>query len=183
METRKILLAIVIGLLGADLIYMLGAPAEQGRPKPPPTPTYKIGQELETDITLVSTDARALACASDEEIDGRHCEFESSAPPKRWGKPLSKELPPNQAVLAPYKTTDEVMFLVPGLFSEPALVERLKVDPPSFGQEHIRFTAHCKMKIVGKMAKFDTRWQPNGQWYPASNVYVGTVSGCSVIVQ
>ena len=52
-----------------------------------------------------------------------------------------------QAVVAPYKTTDDVMFLVPGLFSDPALQKRLEIDPPKFELEHMRFVAHCKMRL------------------------------------
>lgn len=178
-EKHKILLAIVLGLLGANLIVLLSpsSPAAKKKPRPP---SYSIGQEIDAAITLVSTDSKALACASTEEIDGRHCELEAPNPAKPWDKPLAKELPPRERVLAPYKTTSDVMFLIPGLFSQPALVERLEIDPPVFGIEHTRFNAHCKLRIVGKMSKLDVRWAPNGPWYPATNVFVATASGCTL---
>lgn len=178
-EKHHVLLAIVLGLLGANLVIAFGPSASKPK-KRAATPSYSVGQSIDVAITLVSTDSKALACASSEEIDGRHCELESSSPVKAWSKSLSKELPPEERVLAPYKTTDDVMFLIPGLFSEPALVERLKVDPPVFGIEHARFTANCKMRIVGKMSALTVRWAPTGPYYPASNVFVGTVSGCTI---
>lgn len=179
-EKHNILLAIVLGLLGANLIVLAQPSASPARKKPP-APTYSIGQEIDAAITLVSTDAKALACASSEEIAGRHCEFEPSRPPKPWSKALSTELPEEpRRVLAPYKTTEDAMFLIPGLFSEPALVERLRIDPPVFGVEHSRFSAHCKLRIVGKMSKLDVRWAPSGPWYPATNVFIATASGCTL---
>jgi len=152
-----------------------------GSPPPrrkPPVRNYSIGQELDVAITLVSTDVVAISCASQEEVDGRHCAFESSKPETKWSKAVSVERSPKDEILVPYKTTDDVMFLIPGLFEQPALVERLKVDPPIFGIEHVRFNAHCKMKLVGKVGSLEVRWAPNGRWHPATNVFVGTVSDC-----
>lgn len=179
MEKHQVLLAIVLGLLGANLVIAFGSFGEKPK-KRAAAPSYSIGQNIDVSLTLVSTDAKALACASADEIDGRHCELESSSPVKAWSKPLSKELPIEARVLAPYKTTEDVMFLIPGLFHEPALIERLKIDPPVFGVEHARFTANCKMRIVGKMPKVTVRWAPSGPYYPASQVFVGTVSGCTI---
>ena len=30
------------------------------------------------------------------------------------------------------------------------------------------------------MAKFDVRWQPQGPWYPSTDVWTATVSGCTI---
>jgi len=176
-DRHSLWFALVLGLLGANILVLV-RPGSPPKRKTPPRPSYSIGQELQVAITLVTPDAVGISCASQEEVDGRHCAFESRE--AKWSKPLSKELPPNERILVPYKTTDDVMFLVPGLFEQPALVERLKVDPPVLGIEHERFNAHCKMKIVGKMGKLDVRWSPNGKWWPATNVFVGTVSDCTL---
>jgi hypothetical protein len=134
------------------------------------------GQDLDVAITLVSTDAKALACASTDEIKGRHCEFASRS--DRWTKPSTTGRAPAADTLAPYKTTDDILLLVPALFSEPALVERLAINPPTFGQEHIRFVANCKMHVESKMKEVDVRWATQGQWYPQRDVPIGVVSGC-----
>jgi hypothetical protein len=134
------------------------------------------GQDVDVAITLVSTDAKALACASSEEIKGRHCEYGSRS--ERWNKPSTTGRAPAADTLAPYKTTDDILLLIPALFSEPALVERLAIDPPTFGTEHIRFVANCKMRVDAKMKEVDVRWATQGQWYPNRDVPVGIVSGC-----
>lgn len=180
MEKHNILLAIVLGLLGANL-YISLSPGRPAR-KAPPKPSYSVGQEIDVAITLVSTDKLALACASEEEVAGRHCEFEASRPPKRFSRELTSQLPDEERILAPYKTTGDVMFLIPGLFSQPALIERLEVDPPVFGVDRVRFNAHCKLKILGKVSKVEARWSPKGQFGSFSDVHVGTVSGCTVSI-
>jgi len=134
------------------------------------------GQDVDVAITLVSTDAKALACSSSEEIKGRHCEYQSRT--ERWNKPSSTGKPATADTLAPYKTTDDILLLVPGLFSEPALVERLAIDPPTFGQEHIRFVANCKLHVESKVKEVDVRWATQGQWYPQRDVPIGAVTGC-----
>ncbi len=134
------------------------------------------GQDADVAITLVSTDAKALACASAEDVKGRHCEYASRT--ERWTKPTTTGRPAAADVLAPYKTTDDVLLLVPALFSEPALVERLAIDPPTFSQEHIRFVANCKLHVEAKMKEVDVRWATQGQWYTERDVPIGTVSGC-----
>jgi len=139
------------------------------------------GQDVDVAITLISTDAKALACASNEEIKGRHCEWTGkteAGKTERWSKPSSTGRPPASDTLAPYKTTDDILLLVPALFAEQALVDRLAIDPPTFGQEHIRFVANCKLHVESKMKELDVRWAPQGQWYPQRDVPIGAVSGC-----
>jgi hypothetical protein len=140
--------------------------------------TFHTGQDIDVSITLVSTDAKALACWSAQEPGGRHCEFES--PSKPWSKPLAPGKPPTQDLLAPYKTTDDILFLIPGLWLDPALAKRLTIDPPDFSREHIRFVANCKMHLEGEMENFGVRWAQQGQWQPQTKAFVGTVSACTL---
>jgi hypothetical protein len=170
-EIRNYVTWIVGGLfvwaLWSELFYQRAAPPQRGLAE---------GQEVDVSITLVSTDAKALACASSEEIQGRHCEYSSRS--DRWTKPSSTGRSAAADTLAPYKTTDDILLLVPGLFTESALQQRLAIDPPTFGQEHIRFVANCKMHVESKMKDVDVRWAPQGQWFPNHDVPIGTVSGC-----
>ena len=135
--------------------------------------SFATGQDVDVAITLVTSDARSLACSRGEEINGRHCEFASHT--ERWAKPSAKNEPKD--VLAPYKTTDDILLLIPGLFSEQALRERLAIDPPN-ASEHIRFVANCKLHVEGKLDEIDVRWATNGQWQTQKDAYYGPVTGC-----
>jgi hypothetical protein len=177
-ETRKILLAVVLGLILFDLYYLVrDEPAPAAKPS---HPTFAVGKVTDVSITLVSTDAKALACAGSGTIAGRHCEFDAKK--ERFSQPIEAGVEGPMGILAPYKTVDDVLLLVPALFDDPKLKERLSVDPPDFGREHSRFVAHCKFHPEGRMKKFDVRWAPNGQWYPPGEdqTWVGTVSGCEI---
>jgi hypothetical protein len=173
-ETREIrnYVGWVVGVL---FLWALYSEFSYSRHEAPQQKVLTEGQDLDVAITLVSTDAKALACASSEEVKGRHCEYTSRS--DKWAKP-STDRPAAADTLAPYKTTDDILLLVPGLFSQQALVERLAIDPPTFGQEHIRFVANCKMHVESKMKEVDVRWATQGQWYAQRDVPIGTVTGC-----
>jgi hypothetical protein len=170
-EIRKYVTWGVVGLFAFALYSEL-----YFRKKATPPRTFTDGQDTDVAITLVSTDAKALSCASAEELNGKHCEYSSKT--ERWNKPAPTDRPPMADTLAPYKTTDDALLLVPGLFTDQALRQRLAIDPPVFGQEHIRFVANCKLHIDGKLKEVDVRWANTGQWQPNKDVWVGIVSNC-----
>jgi hypothetical protein len=170
----------VIGGVVALLLFALYANWDyaNGPKRATPQRDLKVGQDIDVSITLVSTDAKALSCWSAAEMNGRHCEYES--PTQRWSKASSSGRPPGQDILAPYKTTDDLLLLVPGLFLEPALAKRLTIDPPDFGREHIRFVANCKMHLEGEMENFGVRWAQQGQFQQQQKAFFGPVSGCTL---
>lgn len=166
------------GLLVLGWVVFTAWGPQQRPPKRASTPKLEPGMTIDVAITLVATDAKALACASTEVVAGRHCAFEAKGTP--WSR--AEDRPDAEAVLAPYKTTDDQLLLIPGLFAQPALQERLRYDPPVVGMEHLRFVAHCKLAVEGKMSKLEARWAmpPKGEWFPLTNAWTGTVSDCKV---
>src|SRR5437868_10141507 len=112
METREIrnyvgivIAALFVWALYSEFYYRREAPQQRALAE---------GQDVDVAITLVSTDAKALACASAEEVKGRHCEYQSRS--ERWSKPSTTGRSPTADTLAPYKTTDDILLLVPALF-------------------------------------------------------------------
>ena len=174
METDEIQKAVswVVGGLFVFALY-----SEVGyRHKPRKQRSFVEGQEYDVAITLISTDAKALACWSAEDPNNRHCQFQS--PTEQWAKPAPSGRQAAEDTLAPYKTTDDELLLIPGLFQQPALRERLNIDPPTFGVEHIRFVANCKLHIEGKLKEINVRWATNGQWQQQKDVPFGGVTSC-----
>jgi hypothetical protein len=170
----------VIGGVVALLLFALYANWDyaNGPKRPAQQRTFSVGQDIDVSITLVSTDAKALACWSAKDVGGRHCEFES--PTQKWAKPPAEGRNPAQDLLAPYKTTDDILFLVPGLWLDPALAKRLTIDPPDFAREHMRFVANCKMHLEGEMDNFGVRWAQQGQWQSQPKAFIGIISACSL---
>lgn len=138
-----------------------------------PTRNLAAGKTIPVSITLVTADARDLACAGDVEVGGARCGFAEDGSP--WSGAAEKP------VLAPYMTVDNVMFLVPDLWKEPALARRLAADPPDVPRKQLRrFTAKCDMKVLEKAKSFYVRWEPHMDWSHTPEAWVGAVSGCSI---
>ena len=124
------------------------------------------------DITLVTADRTDLACVSRQGLQGYNCGFSTEI--VNWqGEEKNK--------LAPYYTLDRHQYLIPGLFLEPAIVSRYQSELPNKPREQLRrFTAHCQIKIIGKLAGVRTHWQVNTAWGNPEDIEVGTVSGCKI---
>ncbi|HJX62571.1 MAG TPA: hypothetical protein VJ860_01310 [Polyangia bacterium] len=124
------------------------------------------------DITLVTSDRTDVACVSQKGFQSYHCGFSTEI--VNWqGDEQNK--------LAPYYTLDRHLYLIPGLFLEPAILARYQSEPPNKPREQLRrFTAHCQIKIIGKLAGVRTHWVVNTAWGNPEDIEVGTVSGCKI---
>jgi hypothetical protein len=155
---------IVIGL-GA-LFYALGreTPAEVAKPK------WKVGDVTDVEITLVKSDRVDLACATPDEIAGKHCAFEEKNKP--WSKGPSTD---DKTTLKPYTTAppERFQFLAAGLWSEPAMaMDKLPAT---------RFSVKCKLKIEGSTKNVATKWEPVKDWNDNRDWFAGTLSDCKVL--
>jgi hypothetical protein len=166
---------IVIWIVGGLFVFALYSQTFYTRPPPPPR-VFQENSDVDINVTLISPDAKNLACASAEDLKGYHCEFQGRT--EKWNKPSTSGRGALLDTLAPYKTTDDYLFLIPALFSQDALRERLVIDPPNGSAEHIRFVANCRMHIEGQLKQVDVRWATTGAWQPQHDVWVGTVTGC-----
>jgi hypothetical protein len=124
------------------------------------------------DITLVTSDRSDVACVSLKGFQGYYCGFSTEI--VNWqGDEQNK--------LAPYYTVDRHQYLIPGLFLEPAIRDRYQSELPNKPPEKLRrFTAHCQIKIIGKLAGVRTHWRVNTAWGNPEDIEVGTVSGCKI---
>jgi len=151
---------LTMGALSAGF-YFLGAETGGDRT----APRWKTGQTVDVNITLVANDRNELACASDVEIAGRHCEFVNKT------KPAEKV--DDDKLLKPYTTTDNVQFLGAGLWTQPDLdVKKLPAD---------RFTVKCKYTVEGEIKKPGVRWASRGGFSDKeNNWYAGVLKECSL---
>jgi len=162
---------------GLAMLVLFGVPAalilfsgreRGGKPVTLPASTkWAVGSEQSVDITLVTQDRVNLACASTEEVAGKHCEFEAENKKSSKGGD-------DKVSLKPYRlagTNDPV--LIAGLWSEPALKAGLPND---------RFVVRCKLKVEGKIKKPGVRWNPTEKFFDEPFDWPsGSVSGCSIV--
>ncbi len=158
-------LTLFIVVVGGISLLMLLLGTERGGGGTP-APKWEEGQNVDVEITLVSTDKQDLACASGTEVKGLHCGFESQA--RKW----SKSEVDDKKTLRPYSTTNSINFMAAGVWSEPALAgDKLPAT---------RFSLKCKFNVAGKMPRADIRWHEGESWNNVQDWYAGAVSDCKL---
>jgi hypothetical protein len=105
-------------------------------------------------------------------MPGCHCGFTSET--TEWhGDELVK--------LQPVYTVDRRLYLISGLFLEPAIRARYLSESPDKPREDMkRFTAACQLRGIGKLAGIRTRWLADGTWSDPQEIEVGVLSGCKI---
>ena len=143
-------------------------------------PTWKEGDLVDVSITLVTTDVKDLACASDEVVKDKHCSFDD----KRKPHPKGNDVRTDPNVLQPYTTTDNarIQLLAAGMWTGPEL--KAKLDAENWNNPSPRFNVECKAKVEGRMKEAGVRWkpEPDGGWLagPAKDWYVVSLQDCKI---
>jgi hypothetical protein len=123
-------------------------------------------------ITLVTSDRADLDCVSRKGIQGYNCGFSTE---------IISWQGDEQNKLKPYYTVDRHLYLIPGLFLDPAVAKRLQAEPSNKPREQLkRFTARCQIKVIGKLTGVRTRWLVNTAWSNPEDIDVATASDCKV---
>jgi hypothetical protein len=133
------------------------------------------GKPVDAPITLVTSDREDLACAYGGSVGHYRCELEAAGKP--WPTP-----PPARDRLAPYFTTGRQMYLIPGLFEQPALAARYASERPGgVPREKLRrFVAHCQLRLVERIEHFQTRWLAGGNFNDSDSAWVAEPVSCQV---
>lgn len=140
-----------------------------------------VGRTIDASITLVASDAKDLACASNDEVAGAKCLYDAGGN-ARAALATGDAPGRSERILAPYMTTDNVLFLVPGLFAEPAVAKRYEEEPTTMNRDSSRrFTARCRLKLEGRVNDVAVRWTQQAAFGPRpEGAWVGRVSACSI---
>jgi hypothetical protein len=159
---------VFIGLGVAAVVIIGAALAMQRTPQEPNKP----GSAVAADITLITSDRADVDCAAATGIGEYRCGFSDENMP--WNGDEAKKL-------KPFYTTDRHLYLIPGLFTNPALQDRYKAEPPDKSRDLLkRFTAKCNLKIAGKVGGTRVRWLASGTWSNPEEVEVATIVDCKV---
>jgi len=126
-------------------------------------------------ITLVTTDRDDLACASEQRFGRYRCEFR--APGVAWPDP-----PAAADRLVGYYTVEQKLYVIPGLFEQPALAARYSSDESRTipRDQRQRFAAACQLTVIDHMRNFQTRWLKTGDWGHQDEAAVATASDCRI---
>ena len=154
--------------LGVGAVVIVGAALAMQRTPGSPS----LSGEVAADITLLTSDSADVDCSAAKGVEPYHCGFTDENLAWKGDE---------QHKLKPFYTTDRHLYLIPGLFSQPALQERYKAEPADKPRDQLkRFTAKCTLKIVGKVGGVRVRWLTSGAWSNPDEVEVATPSNCKV---
>jgi hypothetical protein len=160
---------VFIGLGVAAVVIVGAALAMQRSPQTPAS----AGDTVAADITLITSDRGDVDCAAAAAVEPYRCGFTEENMPWKGDE---------QNKLKPFYTVDRHLYLIPGLFTQPALQERYKSEPPEGKARDTlkRFTAKCNLKIAGKLGGVRVRWLSTGTWSNPEEAEVATVIDCKV---
>ena len=133
------------------------------------------GKTTKAPITLVTSDREDLACGFGGSVGRYRCAFDANGKP--WPNP-----PTAADRLAPYYTTDRQLYLIPGLFEQPALARRYESESPATvpRDKQRRFVARCEVRILEKVDRFKTRWLASGGFNDSDAAWVAEPVNCTV---
>jgi hypothetical protein len=164
---RSFRLAVWAGVIVVVAIGVWSVTRRQRPSGPPP------GTIVDAELTLITSDRSDVACVSTKTFDSFACGFSADAVPRHVEE---------RDTLRPYMTADRHVYLIPGLFLQPALARRYQSEPPTVPRERLRrFTAKCKLKKAGQLEGFKLRWAETGAWSEPQNADVVTVVACEVV--
>jgi hypothetical protein len=163
----KLWLAIGIGVVVVGLfVWKRGSNTDNGPPLP------AVGSAVTGDLTLVTADRNELECAAAKGVQNYQCGFAD----EKQTRPVQEN---NK--LRPFMTVDRHLYLIPGLFLDPAISQRYNAEPANRPRNELkRFTAKCMIKVVDQLDGVKLRWAPGGTWEPAKKFAVATVSDCKI---
>jgi hypothetical protein len=110
-----------------------------------------VGAILDAPISVVPEDAERLGCVLPYAVGAYRCEyaddFNRFAPPPTPGERVQ-----------PFVTTEHDVYLVPGLFTQPAIAAF------SAGHRGVRFVARCRVRLLARVPTPRIRFQPTDGW-------------------
>lgn len=125
---------------------------------------FRLGGTRMVELTLVASDKRGLACASDKTFEGLHCGYRANA---SEAGPVS---PDDATMLQPYYTAGGELLLGAGLWVSPALKEPLPGG---------RFAVVCNFHVAGVTRSAAIRFAPGAAFGAAGKLMpVGTLNEC-----
>jgi len=126
------------------------------------------GHVVEEPITLVPEDHGRLACMRERSVGRYSCEYRARA--------LGRDASLHKAdILAPYMTTERALYLVPGLFEQPAVAAYV-----SRHVEGARFTARCKLRLIEMVNDYELRFRGDSPWGKGQPAWVAEPVSCVV---
>ena len=161
----------IVGGIGAALIALLVV-GKSGSKQQGDQSSAAVNAVAVSDLTLQTADRNELDCMAEKGLQNYQCGAIDDKQTRQVDEGLK---------LRPFMSTDRQLYLIPGLFVEPAINQRYNAEPPNKPRDQLkRFTAKCKLKTLGELDNVKLRWSTSGTWEPPKKFPVATVSDCTI---
>jgi hypothetical protein len=164
---------LIVGLLIAAVVAIGGINVSRREPGEQTAAPVAPGTVLDGDITLITSDRNDIACASDQAVQSYRCGFKDNGTAASVAE---------KDKLQTFMTVDRHMYVIPGLFLEPAIARRYDSEPPKGPRDQLkRFTARCKLTVIGNLTDFKLRFLAADAWSQPQKAEVATVKDCKIL--
>jgi hypothetical protein len=186
---------VIAATLGVAMVVIpvspLGKLITKEAPKTASRTSWKVGDNPELHLTVVTADFKKLGCA-DERVapGGAHCEFKSDRVPFP-NQPGSPQDDNKKNILQPYRTTDQALVYLSGFWAQPEIATRLHDEPAAGVPETklARFLVTCRVKFTAEWNNPKLRWGPSEKFsspttqegQPETVAMVGEPSNCRIM--
>jgi hypothetical protein len=132
----------------------------------------EVGDVVRVQLTLIVSDSIDVECSYPMAVEGYHCGYVDEK---------TAAAGPEAQVLRPFMSVDRKLYLIAGLFTHPALRQRLDSEPMNGPRDSLkRFTATCELKRRGAIDGFRLHWVRSDPWSEAQRADVMTVENCFI---
>jgi hypothetical protein len=182
---RLLVAALIIGAaMVIPMARWLGEWLEPKGPEPTAVESWATGVTSTVRITLVTADYNLLACASEQDFDGVHCQYKTTT--EQWPRDPNAPADDNKLnIIQPYRTWfDNKLVFVSGLWAQPEVAFRMHQEPAQGFQPDklARFAVECRLKFIGRFGQVKLRWSPQHSWAdPDGPPWVGRAEFCKLI--
>lgn len=165
---------VLVAALFVAMVFIPLSPLSALIARKPPTATqtkdWKVGQEATVHVTVITADYNKLACAHPDPVGDYHCAYADEKKP--W--PAQPDALPDdnkKHVIQPYRTTDNTLLMLAGLWAQPVVATRLHREPPHATPEKklARFVVECRVKFLAEWRAPLVRWAPGQTWSRQGN--------------
>jgi hypothetical protein len=174
---------IALGFIAAMILIPfspIGQWVEPRGPAPHDTATWTPGRTAQVRVTVVTGDYGLLTCAAEKQVESTHCAFATKQ--EAWPRSPKEPLDDNKAnIIQPYRTTDQKLVLIAGLWANPVIAMRLHNEPAQgLARKQLRFVADCQIKFIGRLDEVKLRWNNQSDWTDEGATAVGRPVSCKI---
>ena len=131
--------------------------------------TPNLGKATEITITATPEDKGLLECSLARVIGGHRCAYRTAQ--SQWD-----QQPAPRDLIQPFVATDGDVYLMSGLFEDPAVKPRL-----GRRWHTVRFVARCQVRMLDNLVDVAIRFHPTDPWLPTPEaIYVAEVQSCQI---